>query len=105
MSEFIWYLIIALILTALGQLSFKLYSLRKGIWRLGLTILLFAGVPVFNYLALNGLSLDTVYMAASLTIILVMILSRIVLKEHISREQIFGSIIIAAGIVLYNLPG
>jgi len=103
MSIHITYLIAALLLTTFGQLCYKLFFHNKNKMLFVLTVLCFVLTPFCSYKALLGLSLDTVYMATSLTIVMVMVGSVIFLKEHIKSGQLIGAGLIISGIILYNL--
>lgn len=103
MSIHITYLIAALLLTTFGQLCYKLFFQRKNKMLFALTVLCFVFTPFCSYKALMGLSLDTVYMATSLTIVMVLAGSVIFLKEEIKSGQLIGAGLIILGIILYNL--
>lgn len=99
------YLFAALLATAAGQLTYKLYYLRKARWLLAATAGLFLLAPFFSYLAQRELSLDVVYMATALTIVMVMLGSVLWLGEKLQRRHIWGAILIISGILLYNWTG
>lgn len=103
MAMFYLYLFFALAFTTSGQLLFRYYHTTNNKLYLGLTLLSFLLVPFFSYKSLVGLAIDTVYMATSLTIVFVLLGSVIFLKEKLTKYQIFGSIIIILGIIVYNL--
>lgn len=97
------YLGIAILCTGGGQILYKYYVNKKKIIYLILTLISFVLIPVFNYLALKGLSYDTVYMAAAFTIAMVLGMSVLLLNEKINKVQLGGAILIMIGIVVYNL--
>ena len=49
------------------------------------------------------LPIDVVYMATSLSIIMIVLLAVIFLKEKLRKEEVYGMISIIIGIFLYNL--
>ena len=97
------FLVLALIFTTIGQISYKIYFQKKKIFWLVCSLASFVGVPFFNYIALLRLSIDTVYISTALTIIMIMFASSLILKEHISKNQFWGAMTIIVGIVVYNL--
>jgi multidrug transporter EmrE-like cation transporter len=99
------YLFAALLSTAAGQLTYKLYYQRKARWLLGITLALFLLSSFFSYLAQRDLSLDVVYMATSLTIVMVMAGSALWLGETVERRHVLGAGLIIGGILLYNWSG
>jgi multidrug transporter EmrE-like cation transporter len=99
------YLFAALLATAAGQLTYKLYYQRKAKWLLGATAGLFLLAPFFSYLSQRELSLDVVYMATSLTIVMVMAGSVLWLGETLQRRHLWGAGFIIGGILLYNWSG
>ncbi len=103
MIEFYIYLFNALLFTAIGQLLYKYYYRKKNKVFLGLALVFFVLVPFFNYKSLVGLSIDTVYMATAITIVVVMLFSVLLLKEKVHKYQLLGSIFILMGIIVYNL--
>ena len=99
------FLMAALLATAAGQLTYKLYYLRKARWLLAATAGLFLLAPFFSYLAQRELSLDVVYMSTSLTIVMVMAGSALWLGETVQRSHYWGAALIIGGILLYNWSG
>ena len=67
------------------------------------TLISFVLVPFFSYQSLLGLSIDTVYMATSITIVLVLLGGYLILGEKLSKNQILGSLVIITGIIIYNV--
>ncbi|MGM0641819.1 MAG: EamA family transporter [Thermotogota bacterium] len=94
---------LAVIFTALGQLLYKLYFTHKMRYFLTLAIFCFLLVPLFNYRALTELTIDIVYLSTSIKVALVLLFSYIFLNEHVSKQQIWSSLFIIVGIILYNL--
>lgn len=97
------FLALAVIFTALGQLLYKLYFSRKERYIVVLAVLCFILVPLFNYQALTELTIDIVYLSTSVKVALVLLFSYLFLGEDITKQQIYSSLFIVAGIILYNL--
>ncbi len=96
------FLLFAILLTALGQFCYKKFSLTQNRLYFYLTILLFVATPVFSFLALKGISVDVVYMFTSLTILIVLILSKTLLNEEITFRAYIGVLFITLGIIFYG---
>lgn len=98
------YLAFAISFSALGQFFYKKYYLnaRAKIYLL-LTIFCLVLTPFFSFQALKGLTIDTVYIATSITILLVIFLSKVFLKEILTRKKIIGIVFIILGVLLYGL--
>lgn len=94
-------LVAALVLTAVGQMTFKLYFTDRKFSTLVAAVLLFISVPVCSYLALRNLGIGLVYMSTAATQILVLLLARVVLKEQLTRDHLIAVVLITAGVVLY----
>lgn len=93
----------ALVATAFAQLLYKVYFVRRQFRFVAAAILLFVIVPPLAYLALEHLSVGIVYMSTALTQIMVLCLSRLILKEPIGRDHWIAMTLIVAGVVLYGL--
>ena len=99
----VFFLSLAVLFTALGQVLYKLSFVYNKRYYLALAVLAFVFVPLFNYRALMDLTIDIVYLSTSFIMVLVMLFSVILLKERIYKQQIYGAIFIVLGIILYNL--
>lgn len=95
-------LAIALFATATGQLLFKMYYVRARKVFLFSALGTFIVVPAFSYLALLNLSLAAVYMSTAFTNVLVLVMSRVFLKESIAGRHLIAMGFIVAGIVIFN---
>ncbi len=103
MAIYYIYALMGVVFTALGQLLYKQYFNRKQKIFLGLAILFFISVPYWNYKALTRLSIDLVYMLASLTILIVVTFSIGLFGEKVSKQQWLAAALIILGIILYNI--
>lgn len=92
----------ALLSTAFAQLAYKLHFVRAAgrVW-LVTAVVLFVGASGFAYLALTSLTIGMVYMSTALTHLLVVGLSRWVLKEPLSADHGVALALIVTGIVVY----
>lgn len=100
------YLFCAIISTSFGQLLLKKYNcaLYKKIYSYDLiiAICLICSVPVFIFLSLKYLSFTIVFLSDALSIVLIVVISGIFLKENISLKKLLGVIFIIIGIFLLN---
>ena len=94
---------LTILLTAAGQLVYKLYFRDRDRRLIVLSIVLFVAVPICNYQALRVISLDEVYMATSLTIGLATLGSLWLLDERLVRPQWLGIVLVMAGVIVYSL--
>jgi drug/metabolite transporter (DMT)-like permease len=95
-------LLFALLFTSIGQLLFRMYYVRTKKIYLAAALGTFLAVPVCNYLALFNLTLAFVYMSTALTHVLVLTMSHMFLKEHLTGKQYISMALIVAGIVTFN---
>ena len=97
------YLILLIVFTALGQVSYKKYYANHNKAYYFTAILLFLCLPFINYLALKRLPLDIVYINSACIIITINLMSYYFLKERLSKKQIIGIGLIIVGLVSYSL--
>lgn len=91
----------AVLVTSCGVVLYKQYAIKKRLLLLVTAIISFILAPVFSFLALKYLSVDTVYMMTSLNGLIVLILSYYVLKEKVVRMQILGAFLVFCGVSIY----
>jgi multidrug transporter EmrE-like cation transporter len=99
------YLMLAILSTSFGQLLLKKYnipSIKKIPSILVASILLLISVPVYIYLALQYISFAIVFISDAISIILVVVISRIFLKEYLNQKKIIGIVLILVGIFILN---
>lgn len=96
------FLLFAIFTTCLGQFFYKFFYFKKKKISLFFAIFFFVLTPLLSYQALKILSIDVVYTATAINIILILMLSKFFLRETISKQQLFGSTIIIIGIILFN---
>lgn len=87
--------------TACGIVSYKLYCKVETALILFTTIVLMMLAPVFNFLALQQLSVDEVYMATSFNNLIVLSLSYYVLGERVNKRQFIGAALVFTGVIIY----
>jgi uncharacterized membrane protein len=104
MAEAVAWLELAVVLvgTAVGQVFYKLYIGQRRLAFLGLACAAFILGPVFTYLALKVLTIGQVYMTVAGTHVLVLLLSRLFLGEHGSRQQLMACAVVVAGVIVYS---
>jgi drug/metabolite transporter (DMT)-like permease len=107
------YIAAALVILCMGggQVFLKIGTRDKKNWLytffdkftlLGLGIYLLATVS--NLYALQGIYLKHMTSWLGISYILVVVLSKYILKEHVNWAKIFGCFIIAVGIFVYSFP-
>lgn len=96
-------LIFALVLTATGQILFRMHYQRTGHLYLVAAVGTFATVPLLIYLALLNLTLALVYMSTALVHVLVLVMSRFVLGEQLANRHYLAILLITCGIIVFNL--
>lgn len=94
----------ALTATAFGQLTYKLYFRTGKAGCVAAAILFFLLVPVCSYVALRAIPIGIFYMSTAMTHLLVMALSRVVLKEKLTTDHAVAMVLIISGVVLYAAP-
>lgn len=99
-----------IIFTSIGQLFLKLGTVnRKESVRLFINPFTVTGylsilsVTVFTVLALKDVNLKVLYAFMALSYILLLILSKIVLNEPLTKNKILATLIIFAGVIIFNL--
>ena len=95
-------LLLTLLFTAVGQLLFRMYYVSTNKIYLAIALGTFLAVPIFSYLALLNLTLAFVYMSTALIHVLVVIMSHMFLKEHLTRKQYISMSFIVVGIIVFN---
>jgi drug/metabolite transporter (DMT)-like permease len=103
---------IAVFLAAAGQIMLKIGSgaggIDLGIIRLNFWVCLGLGAMVFSMLlnvrALSVVPLRDMAFILPTVYVLVPLFSRIFLKEQLGRRTIIGTMILIAGVVIFNIP-
>lgn len=96
------FLISAILTTAIGQFFYKKYAINGNIKFLIITLFLFIITPIFSFLALKKIPIDIVYVSTSLTILVVVALSKFLLNESIEKKTYLGILFIIIGVVIYG---
>lgn len=104
------YMILTILLTGIGQTILKIGTLNNnsslGVYINPATItgyILFLIVTISSVLALKGIELKLFYTLTSLNYVIVMILSRVILKENLSRNKIGSIFLIMVGLIIFNI--
>ncbi len=109
-------LLLMVILTSLSQVFIKIGS-RKIITNSGLSVLIktflnyniligisfVVAAPLLYFSALSSVPLNIAFSVNGLGYIIVIVLGRLVLKEHISIFHITGGLLIFSGFIVWNL--
>lgn len=91
----------AVVLTALGHILYKRYSVDGNKLFLVLTGLTFILIPLASFLALRGLTIAQVYLCAAMVPLITTFGAKIYLKEKITRHHLIGLLLITSGTVIY----
>lgn len=93
---------LALLSTAVAQVSYKTYvAVRRETGVLFLALGLFGLAQIGFFVSLTTLDVGRVYMSTGLIHVMVLILSRFVLKESITIDHWIAVALITLGLVLY----
>lgn len=95
------YLSGAILSTAFGQFTYKKYAISSNKIYYWQTIVLFLLVPILSFKALQFFTIDVVYMSTSLTILIVLFLSKYFLHETIDQQSYWGIFYIILGVIIY----
>lgn len=93
---------LAVLLTAVAHSLFKIYATVGGWTNLIMTVGLFLLVPASTYVALRQLTLAQVYLCTAAVPAISLGIAHLVFDERISRSQVGSTVLIMAGIVLYQ---
>lgn len=94
----------AILTTTAGQGFYKAYHFHRRSLFLVLAVGFFIITPLFAFLALRGLGIDTVYMSTALTHVLILLVAHHCFSEVISRTRWVGVSLVLLGLVVFNLP-
>jgi multidrug transporter EmrE-like cation transporter len=98
----IWLVLaVALVATALAQVTYKAYFRNRRIWILGSALTLFVVAQLSFLLSLTTLEIGIVYMSMGAVHVMVLVLSGVVLQERISRDHVVAVAAIVSGLILY----
>lgn len=111
MNKYIVVLLISVFIASISQIILKKSANKKyeTIIKEYLNIQVICGYcllfisTILTIISLKGLPYKTVPIIETVGYIYILILSRIFLKEKITRKMIIGNIIIISGIVIFNL--
>lgn len=96
------FLATALLCTALAQLSYKLYfTAGRRLALLYRALILFGIAQVGFFVALTRLDIGVVYMSTGFVQVLVLLFSRFVLREDVTRDHVIAVGLIVGGLIVY----
>ena len=105
-----FYAMLSIVLTGISQTLLKIGARNNntslGVYLNPVTMMgyfMFLIVAVCSIFALKGLELKLFYALASLNYVVVIIFSRITLKERLSKNKIAALGLIVVGVVVFNL--
>jgi len=94
---------LAVVLTAVGQLLFKKYAITPKIIFLFLTIFTFLITPVVSFFALKQLTIAQVYLCTAFVPVLTTLGAKLFLSEKLTKHHLIGLTLILIGTFLYLL--
>lgn len=101
---------LCIVLTGTGQLFLKLGATdKKGLRSMFLNAYTMLGylmillVTIFSVLALRTISLKLLYTLMAMNYVILLLLSRAVLKEPITPNKIFATMLVFAGVIVFNI--
>jgi multidrug transporter EmrE-like cation transporter len=94
---------ISYIVTAVGQVTYKLFSLKKNWSYLFWSIVFFVIAPFTSYIALKKIPVGTVFIGAAIIQVLIIIMSYYILKEKITRDHLISMAFILLGLFCFSL--
>ena len=96
------FVIAALLLTVLGHTSYKIFATEPRARYLFLTVTLFAGAPLSNFLAIrSGLTVAQVYMATAFLPALTILTGKYWFKEEVGVHHAIGVSLVIVGACIY----
>lgn len=96
------FLAVALLCTALAQLTYKVYFVQgRKLGHLIGALALFGLAQIGFFAALTQLEIGVVYMSMSTVHLMVLGLSKYVLRENVSWDHLIAVLMIAGGLVFY----
>lgn len=98
-------LTISYIVTACGQVLYKLFSYTKNKWHFFWAIAFFIIAPFTSYIALKKIEVGMVFIGAATSQVLIMIMSHYILKEKITKDHIISTVLILLGLFAYAVGG
>ena len=105
-----FFAMLSIVLTGISQILLKIGARNDntplGVYLNPATLMgyfMFLIVTVCSIFALKGLELKLFYALASLNYVVVMVLSRVVLKEDLGRNKVVALCLIVVGVVVFNL--
>jgi|CXWL01.1.fsa_nt_gi drug/metabolite transporter (DMT)-like permease len=94
---------ISYIVTAFGQVVYKLFAHTKNRWHFLWAITFFIVAPFTSYIALKKIEVGMVFIGAAISQVLIMVMSHYVLKEKITKDHIISTVLILLGLFLYAI--
>lgn len=94
---------ISYIVTAIGQVTYKLFSLKKNWSYLFWSIAFFVIAPFTSYVALKKIPVGTVFIGAATSQVLIIVMSYYILKEKITRDHLISMAFILLGLFCFSL--
>jgi drug/metabolite transporter (DMT)-like permease len=96
-------LTISYVVTACGQVIYKLFAHTKNKWHFIWSIAFFIIAPFTSYIALKKIAVGMVFIGAATSQVLIMIMSHYILKEKITKDHLISMALILLGLMAYAM--
>ncbi|NOH04648.1 MAG: EamA family transporter [Chloroflexi bacterium] len=96
-------LLVSYIVTALGQVIYKLFAHTRNKWHFLGAVAFFIIAPFTSYIALKRIEVGMVFIGAAFSQILIMLMSHYILRERITRDHLIATAFILLGLVMYAI--
>ncbi|MFZ5920177.1 MAG: hypothetical protein ACOYY3_03885 [Chloroflexota bacterium] len=94
---------VSYVVTAIGQVTYKLFAITKKWWHLFWSVAFFIIAPFTSYVALKKIPAGTVFIGAAVSQVLIMVMSHYTLKEKITRDHVISMAFILLGLFAFVL--
>lgn len=96
-------LTISYVVTAFGQVIYKLFAHTRNKWHFFWAIVFFIIAPFTSYIALKKIEVGMVYIGAATSQILILVMSHYILSEKITKDHIISMVLILLGLLSFSL--
>ncbi len=94
---------VSYIVTAIGQVIYKMYAHTKNPWHFFWAVAFFIIAPFTSYIALQKLSVGMVFIGAAFSQVLILIMSKYTLKETLTKDHFISMTLILLGLFAFAL--
>ena len=94
---------VSFLMTAIGQVVYKLFAETHNKWHFIAAVSAFMVAPFTSFIALHGIDAGMVYIGAASSQVLILILSKYILLEEVSKDHVIAMGLILIGLITYAL--